>query len=228
MAAQLYDETAALLAADIYKGAASPASHAVGVLRDIGDACALASGQWPLVERDWADIPSRAVIELAIRLYEIDNWAASFGLDVCLTSDPDSVPEEAFGRLGPPPELTRADFAAQLGVVVEGYDRVRSLLNDSSTSTLVRKSEFRSAVRADISSGRGWVVWGRGHLESDVFPAAALPLYVAQGVFVAITTDADARDLFPSEGFVSDLLSADPVRQLLEESNVKLPAWASN
>lgn len=225
VAVNLYEETAGWLEADAVEGVPSQAGFAVGVLRDIGDACALTAGQWPVPERDWNEIPSRAVIELEIRLYGISEWVNSRGLDLELTPDSASVPDEAFRSDDPLPEFTLDEFAGQIGVVLEGYDRFRALLNHPPSRAALRSVAFRAAVRTDISSGRGWVVWGRRHLESEVLSAALLPLYVAQGTFVAASVARPRDDVFPSEDLIRDLLSGERIRRIFDDAAVELPAW---
>jgi hypothetical protein len=222
-AAEIYSETAVLASELIDDDTLTPTVYALGILRDIGDACAL-TATTP-VEIGRRAVPTRAVIELEIRLYEVERWAEALGIALDLHCDRDRVPPEAWMDEEAAERFSDAGFATQFVASIEGYDRFRRLLENERAIDTLRSEEFRTAAASDISSARGWTGWARRNLPTGVHPAAAAMVYMAQGCFSATILEIGPNELFPTNAFLRDLVGSSPAYAWLTTQGANLPGW---
>ncbi len=220
-ASRLYREAGRLIAGRV-DFEPTAVDYALAVIFDVADACALASAE--STQYPW---PTRRVIELEIRLYELADWATRLGFTLDLRYVEEGFPAEAM-RADELPSFQDGDFAAQVAGSFEGYDRLRMLLRSSKGARLLQSQEGHEAACADVSSARGWLVWARQHVPDELQLAAAATLYIARGFFVATTTEIDADELFPTDDFLRSLLSGSPIRSWLAGHGADLPDWVAD
>lgn len=228
-------EETALRAVEIYRGTApliearlavvdeETYDRAIGGLRMIADTCALRSASWTMEELAQLRIPTRGLIELFMRLYGVDRWAAALGHPLRLGED--HVPEEAWPTDAEPSELTADDLAGRFITAASAHDQVLELRESQQGRELLQSVAFRRAACVEISQGRAWLQWTRGHLSSALETVALGMWLISQASYVACRDPVPGEDLFPSHGFLRALLAKTDADEWLRERNLELPAW---
>jgi len=201
---------------------ATPLYHAVAVIREVADAAAISAYPWTESERAEFNVwvPTRAIIELQARLYDVGEWVAEFGESLDLRHQ--GVPEEAWNdepdRLDNPGATLAENVATTLttyGMIVEAREIARQV---------IATEEAHRWASALVSGARGSLLYGRGRLPPEAEPALVAQLYAAEAIFVASREVDDPTDLFPSLDFIRWLLEPEAVEWLVEEG-ADLPDW---
>jgi hypothetical protein len=223
-ALELYDLTSPIV---VERGMdlSQPADYAVGMLRDIGDACAILSRQWSPEQWKTLELPTRAELEESIREFDLAVWAAPF--DVTLPeADDDHAPDDLKSsddaeRPTMSPEELAEDWSAAMYVFRETVD-LRAQDPDLSTEGWTRAA---AAACDMIRLARAWLGWARQGSDVEVLAVAGSQLLAAQGFFI-VTHDRKAREeVFPQEEFLGRLLKQSGGLDWLKRHEVELPAW---
>lgn len=201
-----------------------PMHHALAIVRDIAAAAATSSYPWTDAQRVeyGVKVATRAVIELAIRLYDVDDWAAELGHRLELHNS--GVPEEAW--LDQPDAID--DYESTVATQVSEQLRLYAGILDVGDAPEVRgflsSAEGRRAFSALVSVARGMLVYARGHLPQEAQTALVAHVYVADALFVAARGTTRPTDLFPTKEYLQWLLDSDGRDWLLGQGN-ELPDW---
>ena len=221
-AVELYRTTGRLIAPRLTVDVEEPVDHAIGALREIADAWAMRSVLWTPSDQDLR-IPTRRVIELFVRLYDLDEWARGLGHPLDL--DERGIPEEVWSRGAPEAEISANDLAARFVTAVSTYMEVLGLRESGEWRGLLRSDEFRRAACLEIGQGRAWLVWTRSHLSSEVEPVALGMLFVAQASYVIGCEPKVREELFPTPEYLRALLAKTDADEWLRDQAAELPDW---
>jgi hypothetical protein len=204
-ALDLYRQTATHMRARIDVAAHSePIDSAIEVLREMADACALLSYPWTETELANLRVPNRAAIEQTVRTEGLDEWVTGLGYILELRSS------GGVGKWWPPATGQEADaelaarFAEAVhldGIVLEARATPRGW-------DVLRAEMFRRGACRHVAVARNWLLWARRRSSPEAIHVAYATLLMSQMFFVA-SRDADfVEELFPSQKFVRELLSA--------------------
>lgn len=225
-AVEVYRTTAPLIGPRLAFEAEEPYDHAIGVLRMVADAWAMRSQRWTASELEGLRIPTRDVIELFVRLYDLDEWARSLGRSLDLGAP--GVPEEAWPVQVREAEVSADDLAARFVTAASAYGQVLDLRESAVGREQLRSDEFRRAACAEIGQGRAWLVWARAHVSTDGELVALGMLFISQAVFVACCDPQPEERLFPTSGFLRALLAKTDARGWLVDHGAELPDWLTD
>lgn len=198
-ALDLYGRTSPVIESRVTKEVAA-IDYGIAILREIADSAAMRSCPVTLS----VPIPTRAVIELEVRLYEVDDWAARLGWPIDLRES--GVPEEAWPVEAGNPDLTSSDFVTEFLSAVEVYERVMEVRNSPGASEALGSDGAREGAWEMIHAARSWFVWSRGQVDSGVMTVAGAMVYMAQAVFIASRERTVHDTLFPTKEFLRTLL----------------------
>jgi hypothetical protein len=206
--------------------AVEPVDRAVGVLREIADGAALRSNAWAVEFDGDIRLPDRPLIELMIRIDDVDDWAARFGRDLPLSHHegvPDDVwPSESPGGLDFGPD----DFLDAWAVLPETFGAVVDRRNEIAAATESEHLDsFREAAATLIYETRNWLRWVRGNLPAEAEVLAVAAVFMAQGTFVAAWDASTTEGLFPSAAYLSELLHRSDALDWLNEHGRSTPDW---
>jgi hypothetical protein len=223
-AVALYARTGPVIETRINEPKAEAIDRAVGVLREVADAAAMRSRRWTPAGGKEPRIPTRAVIELMIRLDDVDDWAAELGHPLDLPES--GVPDEVWPLEDPPPELQPDDFISVWDSIAETFDVFVNAREDlSEYGEGEHRETLREVVCELIDGARSWVPWARGHLATDAEPLAVACLFMAQGMFVVAWEASDRAPVFPSVGFLREFLGGTGALDWLAEQGGAPPEW---
>ena len=205
-------------------GKSEPVDNAVGLLRELADACALHSYDWSPEERATLRIPTRAALESNARLYGVDSWVTGLGHPLEL-----AAAGHAGGGLAHRPRRLGANLGARPGRALQ---RGRGPLRRRAGGPHGRARMARAAGRGvpqrrvpEVAVARGWLLWTTGFLGPEALPVAHAKLLMAQMFFVASRDATFEEVLFPSEEFLQQLLGATGATAWLQEHGATLPEW---
>jgi hypothetical protein len=222
-AVKLYQRTWPLIDAS-RDGDPQPIHYALAVIRDIAATAATSSYPWTEAQRDefGVKVATRALIELAIRLYDVDDWAAELGYPLGLHDS--GIPEEAWLDQPEPIEDYEATVAAQVCELLRLYGGVLDVGDAPEVRDALSGAEQRRAYAALVNVARGMMVYARSRLPAEAQPALIGYVYVADALFVASRNGTDVSDLFPSKEYLRWLLHPDGRDWLLSQGG-ELPDW---
>jgi hypothetical protein len=174
-----------------------PMYHALAVVRDI--AAIAAASSYPWTDAELAEyevhISTRAIIELSIRLYNVDDWAAGLGHPLELVHAT-SVPEEAWLSQPGPVEDYESGVAEQICGLLRLYGDILDL--GEIPPSLSRDDALRWSC-ALVSVTRGMLVYSRSRVPIEAQAVFAANVFVADALFVATTEMVPIDELFPTE-----------------------------
>jgi hypothetical protein len=224
-ALELYRLTAPFIRArGCVAGKADPVDNAVGVLREIADACALQSYRWTPDERATLRIPTRAALESSIRLSGVDSWVRGLGHELALAQP--GGPAEAW-PIAPPnsEESAPNDLARRFGDAALLYGVVMEARAAPDGWHVLRAEVFRRGACQEVGVARGWLLWTTGYLGADALPLAHAMLLMGQMFFVASRDATFAEELFPSDAFLRELLASTGGAAWLTDHGCAPPEW---
>jgi hypothetical protein len=219
-ALDLYRQTATHMRARIdVAGHPEPIDSAVEVLREMADACALLSYPWTPTELANLRVPNRVAIEQAVRSEGLDDWVTGLGYILELRTS------GGIGKWWPPAGGQEADagLAERFAEAVHLNGVVLEARATSNGWDVLRAEMFRRGACRHVAVARSWLLWARRRGSAEAVHVAYATLLMSQMFFVA-SRDADfVEELFPSQKFLRELLSASGGGRWLRGHGVKPP-----
>jgi hypothetical protein len=197
--------------------------YAAGLLRDVGDACAILT-QSQIPEHASAVLPERGEFESIIIEFGLEDWASSLGVELSV-DDPD---EPTWG------ESTQAedDLSTRLDdELARDWSRMISIFRTTidlrAQDPDLESPSWRDARDAAcdlIALGRGWLAWARERDDVELLGVTGSQLLAAQGVFVS-ACDQQVERVFPDDEFLRRFLRRTGALQWLDRHGAEIPDW---
>jgi tetratricopeptide (TPR) repeat protein len=219
MALELYRRTDALLQPPIDDWDA-PEVAAGTIIRQVADGFALLSESF---RSTTLALPQRRLLEWAIRLAGIDEWAAELGHPLKLEQDSEDIRKLLDGQ--PEPEDDFADdCAAACVAALYQRDLLAALCDSEAGQQTLRGSTHRWLAARQLNSARSWGGWAFTHGD-DAQPATAAAILVAQAYYRATHGIVSSAELTPTRDTLRELLRHADGLGWLESRGFVLPEW---
>jgi hypothetical protein len=224
-ALRLYGLTSPILARRV-REFATPCDYAVGALRDVGDACAILSRDWPGEDRPNLMVPARAEIETGIRRFGVFDWASSLGVELALTEPEQLEPASESGSTmeGLEGSLSASELAKRWGSTIRTFRAAAQLRRgDGQARANLQGSEARDAAAGMVALARVWLTWARQFSETAMIAVGVTQLFAAQGFFVACWGREPEGEPFPGDDYLREALAQDGGIEWLAEHAAEVP-----
>jgi hypothetical protein len=208
----------------------SPLTAALSVVREIAALAAHHSYPWTQEERVEFRLKKlqdpRKIVELWIRLYDLQVWAAGLGSPLDVKGGPvtdSDIPEDVW--LDPAERVDDRDAARDVATVLDVYTGILATRDDPSIQSSLTSSEWRRGYCALVIHARRMLIYGQSHLPAEAQLALTANVLAADALFVA-TYEPDG-ELFPTEEYLQWLLNPE-ARDWLLTHDLDLPESLSN
>jgi hypothetical protein len=201
----------------------APVDHAVALLREIADAAAMRSSDWALTQPEPPNIATRAVIELLVRLYDVDQWAAALGIPLAV--DQETLPEEAWPDAGPRPALGVDDLLRAFGRAAHAYERAAEVRHQPGGPKALHNEAARAGACELIYATRSWHIWARRQPEAQPAAISASMVFMAEACFIATWERVPAGPLPPDREFLTALLASSGAPAWAVDHGFEIPDW---
>lgn len=220
-AVRLYRLTSPILAKRVSEYA-TPASYAVGALRDVADNCAMLTGTWSREDRANLPISQRGDIEGIIRRFDVLEWANALGVELDLA---EAERPEAEPTTEDPDGLSAHELAKRWGSTIRTFRTASRLRTaDAKARADLQGPGLRPNLPATVALARYFLVWARQSSDHGVIAVAVTQLLAAQGFFVACwERDADGP-LFPTDDYLHEFLTLEGGFEWLAQHDADVPA----
>lgn len=202
------------------------------IVRNVADGYAILTRWWSDRNRTTLPLPTRPLVEWAMRLAGIDDWAAEQGHTLDLresTEDVETMRAEqrtkVLEQLGTEDDTHEGGLVAALVAAAGNYD-LFSVLSDSERGReATRDDRIRSFAAWQVSYARGWAGWAQERLE-DAAGASVAMLLMTQSFFVtSYGGTASSAEMFPSRNLVREILGNSGAHEWLAHQGAELPDW---
>jgi hypothetical protein len=202
---------------------AEPADFAAGLLRSVGDTCAILSRDWASDDETPRQILDLSDVQREIQEFELTDWATSMGIafpplpgDSASITPQETVDDDVEGF----PDEDLAELWASL---VDAHRQLVSLRAQDPELPSEAWSDVQDWACACVAIGQWYLVWARQGSDLGALAVAGSNHLAAQGIFVA-THDPDLRNLVPAEALSRLLHEAGGFDWLLRH-RAEIPAW---
>jgi hypothetical protein len=199
-------------------------------LRSIADGLALLSSPWEEDVR--SALPTRASIEWAFRLADVDKWAAEHGSPLVLRESMEEFEAQRDERrtrlleeFGANTEDDGASLATAVVVAVRTFEVFEALAASSRGREAARDTRIKTYAIWHILRARRWTSWSSGRFDEAEGACLAMML-IAQAAFVIAHGGVSSReDVVPTRSFLRGLLAQSAAMDWLLMQDVELPEW---
>ncbi|HZR94932.1 MAG TPA: tetratricopeptide repeat protein [Gaiellaceae bacterium] len=217
MALELYRRTDPLLQTPIED---RPAVAAATIIRQVADGFALLSeppGSTTLA------LPQRRLLEWAMRLAGVDEWAAEQGHPLDLAEDSEDI-QELIDEQPQPENDYSDDSAAACVAAFYRRDMIAALCDSETGRQALDSSTLRWLSVRQLNTARSWGGWAFANGD-DAQPATAVAILVAQAFYRASRESLSSSELMPSRETILELLRQADGTRWLEDRGLVLPDW---
>ena len=196
-----------------------PSVAAASIIRQIADGFALLSKPSYVPLR-------RRLLEWAIRLAGVDEWAADLGHPLDLAEESEDIDDLVEAQ--PEPEDDYSDQCAA-ACVAAFYQRdlVAALCDSPAGREALHSSTHRWLAAEHLNTARWWGSWAFLNGD-DALAATAAAILIAQGYYCASRLELSSAELTPSRETLSELLRQAEGRRWLEDRDFVLPDWLAD
>lgn len=223
-AIQLYELTAPVVAQHV-ADASQPIDYAAGLLRDLGDACAMISRRPPIERRMALSLPDRAQLEGGVREFGLAEWAARLGITLHLKCESDGAQGVDRNSGGIDAAQPRNEQLADDWTRIMDVYRKLADLRAGQPELEVSGLDLGDAASDFIFLARGWMSWAREGSDVGTIGVAGAQLLAAQGIFILTHRQSMAVEVFPGDDFLRRVLSATGAFDWLKQERVEIPGW---
>jgi hypothetical protein len=200
-----------------------PIDYAAGLLRDVGDTCAILARDWPPDDQTPRPILNLAELQRSIDESELTAWANSIGITFRTASNGTELDRAQETNLDNAEDFPGDDLAESWASLMGAYRRLVDLRAQDPELRATAWSGPQDWACACVASGRTYLGWARKGFDFRALAVAGSHHLAAQGIFIA-THDQNPENLVPDVA-LGRLLRETGGIEWLQQHGAEIPAW---